>query len=349
MEKVILGMSGGIDSAVSAAVLKNMGYEVLGCHFLLSEKSSADSVDANNARRTAEILGIDFIIADYKQRFKERVTDYFIKEYLVGRTPNPCLVCNPNVKFACLAELAEKYGAQKISTGHYALIEDSSIYGGKVIRASDSLKDQSYFLSALTPELIEKIIFPLGSFKDKSEVRNYGKKLSLPNFSKPDSQEICFIPDNDYAKYIVSHSSYEPKCGNFLDNDGNIIGKHTGIINYTVGQRKGLGAFGQPMYVKNINPAENTVTLCKKEERFSSFIKTENISWAVKNHPENDFYGDVKIRSTAKAVRAHIKIADGRFSADFEDNRVLAPCPGQTAVIYKDGIVLGGGIICSGL
>lgn len=340
MNKVLLGLSGGVDSAVCAALLLEKGFDVTACFLMLTENSGKDSEEAKNAETIAQHLGIKLIKADYRERFKEYVSDYFIKEYLSGKTPNPCIRCNPAVKIFALQEEAKKLDIEKTATGHYALTEFSENFGSVVLKAAPSKKDQSYFLGRLSPSQIEKLIFPLGTFTSKDEVREYAGKLNLPNAKKSDSQEICFIPDNNYQKYICEHSDFKAIQGNFLDNDGKIIGTHSGIINYTVGQRKGLGAFGEPRYVKSINAKNNTITLCKADERSEKIIKCNNISWAVKTPPLSPFTAEIKIRSTAKAEVADITIENNILTAEFR-NPVLAPTPGQSAVIYKDETVLG--------
>lgn len=344
MNKVLLGLSGGVDSAVCAALLLEQGYDVTACFLMLTENSSPESEEAKNAEAIAHHLGIKLIKADYRDRFKEYVSDYFIEEYLSGKTPNPCVRCNPACKIFCLQKEAEKLGIEKTATGHYALTAVDEEYASVILKASPSKKDQSYFLGRLSPSQIERLIFPLGKFSSKEEVREYAQKLKLPNAKKGDSQEICFIPDNNYQGYICSHSNFKAEKGSFLDNEGKIIGTHTGIINYTVGQRKGLGAFGEPRYVKSINAKDNTVTLCKAEERFESRITAEDISWAVKAPPASPFTAEIKIRSTAKPEEAEIIIENGILSAEFR-NPVLAPSPGQSAVIYRNGVVLGSATI----
>lgn len=341
MNNILLGLSGGVDSAAAAALLTEQGFCVTACFLLLTDDSIKEE---ENARALAKHLGIKLITADFRERFRENVSGYFIKEYLSGRTPNPCVRCNPTTKIQSLLDTADKYGIEKIATGHYAITEASEKYVGTVLKASPSKKDQSYFLSALSPRQIDRIVFPLGLFSTKEEVRAYAGKLALPNANKGDSQEICFIPEGNYQEYICSHSDYKPEAGNFLDNDGSVIGRHSGIINYTVGQRKGLGAFGEPRYVKRINAADNTVTLCKKDERFETEIYIRDISFAVNNPPTGNFSADVKIRSTARAVPAEIEYSDSRMHIVFSE-RVIAPTPGQTAALYDGNIVIGSGII----
>lgn len=344
MKKVLLGLSGGVDSAVAGAKLIESGYDVTGCFLLLTENADAKSEEAENARKVADFLGIKLVISDFRERFKKNVSEYFINEYLSGRTPNPCIRCNPTVKCRSLADVANSLGIETIATGHYALSGENKLYGGRVISAAPSKKDQSYFLCRLTTDLVERIIFPLGEFPSKDAVREAAAGFSLPNAKKADSQEICFIPDNNYQRYICENSDFIPSEGNFIDISGNIIGKHTGIINYTVGQRKGLGAFGEPRYVKAINALDNTVTLCKTDERFAFSLEAFDVSWAVKNPPQNEFRGKVKIRSTAPAADALIEIFEDRIKVTFED-KVIAPTPGQSAAIYDGDILLGGAII----
>lgn len=344
MNNILLGLSGGVDSAVAAAVLLEKGYNVTGCFLQLTPHCSADGEEMRNARIISEHLGIELITADFKDRFKKEVSDYFINEYLSGKTPNPCVRCNVTTKIQSLIDVANKHNIPFVATGHYALTEYNEKYNIKTLKAAPSKKDQSYFLSRLRPDQIDKLIFPLGNFRSKDEVREYAEKLKLPNAKRGDSQEICFIPDNDYQKYICTHSDFVPCEGNFLDNDGNIIGRHSGIINYTVGQRKGLGAFGEPRYVKEINAKNNTVTLCKKDERTENAVTISDISWAVKEFPEGTFKGNVKIRSTATAVPSEITYNDGKMHIVFSE-KVIAPTPGQTAAIYDGDTVIASGII----
>ncbi len=344
MDKVLLGLSGGVDSAACAALLLEKGYDVTGCFLMLTENSREDSEEAESARLIAKHLGIRLITADYREHFKKNVTQYFINEYLSGKTPNPCIRCNPTTKIYSLQNEAHKLGIELTATGHYALTEYDGAYGSVVLKAAPSKKDQSYFLGRLSPSQIERLIFPLGNFSTKEEVREYAQKLNLPNAKKADSQEICFIPDNNYQKFICDNSDFSPIAGSFLDNDGRVIGTHTGIINYTVGQRKGLGAFGEPRYVKSINAKNNTVTLCKADERFETGITAEDISEAVRCFPTAPFECEIKIRSTAKAEKAKVHIENGILRAEFE-NRILAPTPGQSAVLYKDSVVLGSAVI----
>lgn len=338
---VLIGLSGGVDSAVSACLLKEAGYNVTGCYLCLTENSSPDSADAASAKQVADKLGINFIVADHRKQFKENVVDYFTSEYLAGRTPNPCIRCNPTVKFASLIEEADRLGIEKIATGHYANITERD--GKHLVYVSPSKKDQSYFLCRVPGDILSRTLFPLGNFMSKDEIRAIGKSHGFIAAEKPDSLEVCFIPDNDYARFICKKCGYVPKAGNFLDTDGTILGKHSGIINYTVGQRKGLGAFGAPRYVKYINAKDNTVTLCKADERFADELTAENIFFNI-TIPDGEFEAQVKIRSTANATPAAVSIKDGKIHVRFS-SPVLAPTPGQSAAVYSDGAVIGSGII----
>ena len=256
MKKVLVGLSGGVDSAVSAKILLERGFEVIGCFLLLTENSSQTSDEANAAREVAENLGIDLIFADYKEHFKKNVTDYFAKEYLSGKTPNPCIMCNPTTKIFSLIETADKVDVDLVATGHYAKIGFDAEENRHFLMSAPSKKDQSYFLYRLSNTQLSRLVFPLADFETKDDVRIFGEKAGLVNAKKKDSQEICFIPNNNYARFICENYSFVSKQGDFLDMQGNKIGTHSGIINYTVGQRKGLGAFGEPRYVKKIKYAD---------------------------------------------------------------------------------------------
>ncbi len=344
MKKVLVGLSGGVDSAVSSKILINKGYDVTGCFLLLTESSDVNSEEAQQARAVADSLGIKLVFADYREHFRKNVTDYFAREYLSGKTPNPCVMCNPTTKFFSLLETADKEGADFIATGHYAKIGFSEEENIHFLSAAPSKKDQSYFLYRLKAEQLARVIFPLGEFENKEQVRDVGEKAGLSNSKKKDSQEICFIPDNNYAKFICNNFDFTPKPGDFLDMQGNKIGTHTGIINYTVGQRKGLGAFGEPKYVKKINAADNTVTLCRENERFATHFVADNIYINMKDTPER-LTSFVKVRSTGTPEQADIVFSDNKMTIDFI-NPVLSPAPGQSAVIYDTtGRVLGGGVI----
>lgn len=336
-------MSGGVDSSVAVHILQQKGCEVIGCHLLFTESSSPDSESAMRARHTADRFGIPLIIADRRELFRERVTDAFCRMYMNGLTPNPCIMCNTHAKFIALAEEADKADAELIATGHYAktvLNENGSV---SLCRAPTK-KDQTYFLYRVPREILARTVFPLGDFTSKDEIRAIGRTLGLEAASTPDSQDICFIPDGDYGAYLRRMLPTLPSSGRLLDMQGNTVGTHTGIFNYTVGQRKGLGAFGKPMYVGSINAADNTVTVCTSEERFTDEVFADKLRCTDGEFPDGEFKADIMIRSTAVPVKATVKIQDGIMSAKLE-KPVFSPCPGQSAVLYDGDRVIGGGII----
>ena len=343
MNKVLIGLSGGVDSAVSALLLKKAGYEVTGCRLILNDTSAQPEED-RCARDAADKLGIELITADFRKEFKKNVSEHFVSEYLNGRTPNPCVRCNPTVKFASLKKVADENGFPFIATGHYALIHKDEATGLCAIKTSPSKKDQSYFLYRLGQDILQRVFFPLGGFSSKDEIRSIGRAAGFESAEKKDSQEVCFIPDDDYAGYIRRAAGLEPVPGDFISPDGSVIGRHNGVIYYTVGQRKGLGAFGEPRYVKSINAKDNTVTLCKADERFADIAVIKDVFWTFRKAPESGKTFGVKIRSTAKAVPASLEMNGESVTIHFSAP-VMAPCPGQSAVIYDGDVVIGGGEI----
>lgn len=340
--KVLIGLSGGVDSAVSALLLREAGHEVTGCRLLLNDAPDGGEQSAS-AQDVADRLGIRLLTADFRETFKKEVSDYFVSEYLRGRTPNPCVKCNPAVKFASLAQVADENGFDLIATGHYARIARGE-NGLCAVRTSPSKKDQSYFLYRLPQSVLQRTLFPLGDFTSKEEIRELARRAGFEAAEKKDSQEICFIPDNDYAGFIRRHTDRGSEPGDFLDADGSVIGRHSGIIRYTVGQRKGLGAFGEPRYVKYVNAADNTVTLCKADERFSLTAEAGGLFWTFGEAPDPEKEYGVKIRSTAKATSAKLELHGDTMTILFS-SPVMAPCPGQSAVVYDGDVVIGGGDI----
>lgn len=340
---VLIGMSGGVDSSVAVHILKERGYDVAGCHLLFTENASEDSPAAQRAKSTAKKLGIPLIFSDRREMFRERVTDAFCGMYMKGLTPNPCIMCNTHAKFVALKEEADKAGAQFIATGHYArtLFDENGSVG--LFRAPTK-KDQTYFLYRVPRDILARTVFPLGDFTSKDEIRAIGACLGLEAASTPDSQDICFIPDGDCGAFLKEHLSGIPASGDILDIRGQKVGTHTGIFNYTVGQRKGLGAFGKPMYVAGINAADNTVTVCTSEERFTHDVRADKLRCTAGEFPDGEFNAQLMIRSTAVPVNASVGITDGVMTAHLE-NAVFSPCPGQSAVLYDGEKVLGGGII----
>ncbi len=340
MKKIAIGLSGGVDSAAAAFLLKNQGFEVLGITLRLKPGSLADK-DIEDAKRVAETVGISFEILDLRDYFKEKIINPFASEYLAGRTPNPCIECNKLIKFGAMLDFAKENGCQKIATGHYASIENK---GGKfLLKKTGSSKDQTYFLFRLGQEQISMIEFPLAGM-EKAEIRALAEKAGISVADKKDSQEICFVPNDDYIAFLASQGISSP-CGDIVDRQGNILGKHNGIIDYTVGQRKGLGAFGKPMFVTSLNAEKNTVTIGENGSQYSSGLVADRINWTA-DIPSEPFEADVKIRFRAKETPALI-IPDGEtFTVKFKEPQ-RSVTPGQSAVIYKDDYVIGGGRIIS--
>lgn len=344
MNKVVIGLSGGVDSSVAAYLLKEQGYEVVGVTMDVRQEGMSSS-EIEDARRVADFLGIEYKVVDYRERFKEIVIGNFISEYSAGRTPNPCIICNRMVKWAALFDYAEQNGIQYVATGHYASIGQKENGRYTVFCGSDALKDQSYMLYALTQKQLASTIMPLGGYT-KEKIRKIAAEIGLCTAEKNDSMEICFIPDNDYVSFILKNSDRKYPEGNFVDMNGNILGKHKGVINYTVGQRKGLGiAFGVPMFVKKIDTVRNEVILASNDELFSDTVSAENVSLMSVEKIEPGMRVSAKIRYSHKAQPARIwQNEDGTLKCVF-DEKQRAATPGQSLVIYDNDCILGGGTI----
>ena len=344
-KKVVIGMSGGVDSSVAAALLKEKGYEVIGLTMrLLGEDNSGSEKDAANI---CEKLGIEHKIVDFSNEFESFVIDYFVREYRAGRTPNPCIVCNKHLKFDAMLKEAEKLGADYIATGHYAKIEKDEKSGRYLLkRASSEKKDQTYALYSLSQEQLSKTLMPLGELENKEETRLIAEKLGLVTANKPDSMEICFVPDDDYVSFIEKRCEKMPK-GNFVDTEGNILGEHKGIINYTIGQRKGLGVtFGKPMFVIKIDSGTNDITLGEKGTEFSNELFAKNLNFIPFEGLKEPIKVKAKVRYSAKEADA-VVIPEGDGARVKFDMPQRAITPGQAVVFYEpDGdAVIGGGII----
>lgn len=343
-------MSGGVDSSVTALFLKQQGYDVIGCSMhlyscnRLGAKSCCTAEDRLDARRVCEKLGIPFISLDYREKFRSCVIEPFIDEYQSGRTPSPCILCNHHMKFAALLKEASKLGADAVATGHYARIEmRDGAY--RLLRGLDAKKDQSYFLFTLTQDELRRIYFPVGSLT-KSEVRNAAKEHGLPTSEKKESQEICFVPDNDYISFIEeARASGLRGPGNFVGIDGGILGKHKGIHNYTIGQRRGLGfGVGARQYVVKIDPQHNEVVLGSNNDLVKKEMTVSSVSWVGPNR-EAQKTVEVQIRSTHVAANAHLKLLGENKAKVIFEKPQRAIAPGQAAVFYHGEEVLGGGWI----
>ncbi len=347
-QKVAIGMSGGVDSSVAAALLIEKGFDVIGVTMLLW---GDDDKDAKDAKMVCDALGIKHYTVDFKAQFKSMVMDYFAKEYSRGRTPNPCIVCNSLLKFDAMQAYAKELGADKIATGHYAKIEYNESLDRYILRgAAASEKDQTYVLYSLTQEQLKNTLMPLGELKDKAETRRIAQRLGLAVADRADSMEVCFIPDGNYRDFIESHSGKKCPPGDFVDASGTVLGRHSGIINYTIGQRKGLGiAFGKPMFVTKIDAEKNQVVLGEKGSEFSYELTADNLNFIPFDTLNEPIKVLAKVRYAAKAAEATV-FPEGKdlVRVKFEAPQ-RAITPGQSVVFYDlDGdAVIGGGVIQS--
>lgn len=340
MKKIAVGLSGGVDSAAAAHILLEQGYDVTGIILRLKPENGADG-DISDAQRIADRLGIELHVADRREIFQSAVINPFISEYLAARTPNPCVECNYSIKFGTMLDYALEIGCDGIATGHYARIEKTD--DRFLLRRSESAKDQSYFLYRLNQFQLSRSVFPLDGL-EKDFIRKKAEEAGIHVAEKKDSQEICFVPDDDYIAYLSSKGITSPK-GNFIDRDGNILGTHNGIINYTIGQRKGLGAFGKPMFVTGISAQDNTVTIGENGSQYSGGLVADKINWIAFENPAEPFRADVKIRFRAKEQPATVTPnPDGTVTVIFDEPQ-RSVTPGQSAVFYDGDILLGGGRI----
>ena len=331
MSKVLLGLSGGVDSAVAARLLQNAGYEVRGVYLDIgSVEAKADAVE------TARFLGVELDIMDISARLEEKVCVPFVESYLRGETPNPCIMCNPAVKFAAILEKADEIGAEFIATGHYARTEKGGLYKAR------SGNDQSYMLCRLKKEQVERLLLPLGEF-EKNEVRAMAERFKIPVASKPDSMEICFIPDKDYIGWIARRAQV-PGEGNFVFN-GKVIGRHEGIHRWTVGQRI-PGLFNErKLYVSEIRAETNEIILALWEELFKTEVRIRDFNWLIPES-EEPLRGSIKVRHTKwECPECTVFPQENSIVKVVCDEAVRAPARGQAAVIYCGERVIGGGYI----
>jgi tRNA-specific 2-thiouridylase len=348
--RVVAAMSGGVDSSVTAALLKRAGYDVVGVTLQLYDAGARAArkgaccagQDIHDARRVAESLGIPHYVLDYEQRFKERVIADFASSYARGETPIPCVRCNEKVKFADLMDTARELGAAALATGHYVQrIEGAR--GAELHRAVDDTRDQSYFLFATTQAQLDYLRFPLGGLP-KREVRALAAELGLAVADKPDSQDICFVPDGKYASIVEKLKPDAAKPGEIVDPAGNVVGRHDGVIHFTVGQRKGLGLSGnaEPLFVLSLDAANARVVVGPRSALATREVQVRDINWLAT--PAAPFDCSVKVRSTRAPVAAHV-VSDGNAGCVELHSPEESVAPGQACVFYDGTRVLGGGWI----
>ena len=355
-KKVVVGMSGGVDSSVAAYLLKKQGYDVVGVTMQIWQDEEEIAKEENggccglsavdDARRVAEALDIPYYVMNFKKEFKENVMDYFVEEYLQGKTPNPCIACNRYVKWESLLQRSLAIGAEYIATGHYARV-DQLPNGRYALRMSATAdKDQTYALYNLTQYQLAHTMMPVGEYT-KDEIRNMAEEAQLPVAHKPDSQEICFIPDNDYAGFIdIAANGRVPGKGNFVTSDGEILGHHKGITHYTVGQRKGLNlALGHPVFVTEIRPATNEVVIGENEDVFGKELICTNLNFMSIEDLTEPRRVLAKIRYSHRGDMCLVERLDDKTVKCTFDKPVRAITPGQAVVFYEGEYVLGGGTI----
>ncbi len=366
-EKVLIGVSGGVDSAVAALLLKKRGYDVIGANLeLFSNLQESDEIRQNedkdgfenafeegassinqDAKRVCDAIGIPFYSYSLKEKFQKYVVDDFIHCYANGKTPNPCVECNRYLKFGAMFELAQKLGCNYLATGHYAKVEYSEQYARWILKKSNAgKKDQSYVLWNIRKEVLPHLLFPLGDFENKEQIRKYALENHLPVASKPDSEDICFIPDGDYKKFLEENSFLKPKEGNIVTTKGEVLGTHQGLYRYTIGQRKGLKiSHSVPLFVVGFSKEKNELIVGEESELYRKEMYVENSNLLLVDDLSSPRKVTVKTRYTSKEVPATIEMVTGdKIKVTFEEP-VARITPGQSAVFYEGDFVLGGGKI----
>jgi len=358
--RIVVAMSGGVDSSVAAALLAEQGHDVIGLSMQLYDQSGGETTfgscctidDLHDARRVASAIGIPHYIVNFERQFDEHVVSNFVREYAAGRTPLPCAHCNSDLKFAALVERARGFDADAVATGHYAL-RDGSDERYLLRRGADRAKDQSYFLFSLTQDQLAHAVFPVGGWS-KDDVRGYARRRGLPVAGKPDSQEICFIPNDDYAAFVATRTPGGDRAGVIVDETGRRVGTHDGIHRFTVGQRKGLGlavSTPAPMYVLRLQPADRQVVVGPKSSLERTTLTASGVNWIVEE-PAAPVRATVQIRHRHQPAAATVSVLDsvdtstssGRAAVAFDEPQ-LAVTPGQAVVFYDNDVVLGGGWI----
>jgi len=349
-------MSGGVDSSVAAALLTEQGHDVIGLSMQLYDQTEGQSSfgsccsidDLHDARRVAAAINIPHYILNFERQFNEQVVSNFVREYTSGRTPLPCAHCNSDLKFATLVERAEGLGAEAVATGHYARVARDAVSGRyRLARGVDPAKDQSYFLFSLTQNQLARAVFPVGD-RPKDAVREYARMKRLPVANKPDSQEICFIPDDDYAGFVTRHAGNGPQDGVIVDEEERVVGRHTGIHRFTVGQRKGLGLrsspTGAPMYVLALRPATHQVVVGPKSSLGRTTLAASGVNW-IDEEPRTAIQVAAQIRHRHPAAAASVRSLGDAHAEVIFDEPQIAITPGQAVVFYDGDRVVGGGWI----
>lgn len=347
--RILVAMSGGVDSSVAAALLKEQGHTLVGVTFHLWDAQGENKVgrccapeDRDDARRTCDHLGIPHYVIDEREAFRQDVVEPFLDAYLRGTTPAPCVACNQHVKVTRLVELADRFGCERVATGHYARIVREPTGRVRLLRGRDLHKDQSYFLYGVPEAVLSRLEFPLGGFT-KDETRAHGERLGVPNFRKPDSQELCFVPDGDIGGFIERERGVK-KRGEIRDTSGAVLGQHEGIYRYTVGQRKGLNLGGGPArYVLKVLPSDDAVVVGSDADLFASSFEATRAAWCS-GEPREPFEALVRVRYRAEPAPARVVPQGTRFCVEFKEPQ-RAITPGQAAVVYRGDEVVGGGII----